>query len=114
MLKDRNVRKNIKGDDPKMYSHQGYVRHCEYYLKHGDWIDDFYGEYQEKELSGDITPTKWIKSITPKGDVSWYVKWIASVFIIFGMMMTSLDVSFYPTNLYFHFIGVSGLFVVGF
>jgi len=57
---------------------------------------------------------KWVKSITPKGDVSWYVKWIASVFIIFGMMMTSLDVSFYPMNLYFHFIGVSGWFVVGF
>ena len=57
---------------------------------------------------------KWVKSITPKGDVSWYVKWIASVFIIFGMMMTSLDVSFYPMNLYFHFIGVSGWFIVGF
>ena len=57
---------------------------------------------------------KWVKSITPKGDVSWYVKWIASVFIIFGMMMTSLDVSLYPMNLYFHFIGVSGWFVVGF
>ena len=57
---------------------------------------------------------KWVKSITPKGDVSWYIKWIASVFIIFGMMMTSLDVSFYPTNLYFHLIGVSGWFVVGF
>lgn len=69
---------------------------------------------KRKESSGDTTPTKWIKSITPKGDVSWYVKWIASVFIIFGMMMTSLDVSFYPTNLYFHFIGVSGWFVVGF
>ena len=62
---------------------------------------------KKKELSGDITPTKWIKSITPKGDVSWYVKWIASVFIIFGMMMTSLDVSFYPTNLYFHYTNFS-------
>ena len=35
-----------------MWSHQGYIRHCEYYLKHGDWIDDFYGEYQEKESDG--------------------------------------------------------------
>ena len=57
---------------------------------------------------------KWVKSITPKGDLSWYVKWIASVFIIFGMMMTSLDVSFFPVNLYFHLIGVTGWFVVGF
>ena len=44
------VRKNIKGAMAKMYSHQGYVRHCEDYLKHGDWIDDFYGEYQEKRV----------------------------------------------------------------
>ena len=44
------VRKNIKGAMAKMYSHQGYIRHCEYYLKHGDWIDDCYGEYQEKRV----------------------------------------------------------------
>jgi len=44
------VRKNIKGAIAKMWSHQGYIRHCEYYLKHGDWIDDCYGEYQEKRV----------------------------------------------------------------
>tara|TARA_B100000927_G_C16465004_1_gene469341 strand:+ start:1626 stop:1991 length:366 start_codon:yes stop_codon:yes gene_type:complete len=45
-----NVRRNVKGALAKMWSHQGYIRHCEYYLKHGDWIDDFYGEYQEKRV----------------------------------------------------------------
>lgn len=45
-----NVRRNVKGALAKMYSHQGYIRHCEYYLKHGDWVDDFYGEYQEKRV----------------------------------------------------------------
>ena len=54
-----------------------------------------------------------IESVTPKGDLSWYVKWISSVFIILGMMMTSLDISLYPINLFFHLIGVSGWFVVG-
>ena len=54
-----------------------------------------------------------IESVTPKGDLSWYVKWIASVFIIIGMMLTSLDVSLYPINLFFHLAGVSGWFVVG-
>ena len=54
-----------------------------------------------------------IESVTPKGDLSWYIKWIASLFIIGGMMMTSLDVSLYPINLFFHLIGVSGWFVVG-
>ncbi len=56
---------------------------------------------------------KRIESVTPKGDLSWYVKWISSVFIILGMMMTSLDISLYPINLFFHLIGVSGWFVVG-
>ena len=56
---------------------------------------------------------KKIESVTPKGDVSWYIKWIASVFIIIGMMLTSLDVSLYPINLFFHLAGVSGWFVVG-
>ena len=56
---------------------------------------------------------KKIESVTPKGDLSWYIKWFASFFIIVGMMLTSLDVSLYPLNLYFHLIGVSGWFVVG-
>ena len=56
---------------------------------------------------------KTIESVTPKGDLSWYIKWIASVFIIIGMMLTSLDVSLYPINLFFHLAGVSGWFVVG-
>jgi hypothetical protein len=57
--------------------------------------------------------TKTIKSVTPKYDLSWYIKWIASFFVIGGMIMTSLDVSLFPTNLFFHLIGVSGWFVVG-
>ena len=44
------VRRNVKGALAKMWSHQGYIRHCEYYLKHGDWVDDFYGEYQERRV----------------------------------------------------------------
>ena len=44
------VRDNIKGAIARAASHEGYIRHCEYYLKHGDWCDDFYGEYQEKRV----------------------------------------------------------------
>ena len=44
------VRRNVKGAIAKVASHQGYIRHCEYYLKHGDWVDDFYGEYQERRV----------------------------------------------------------------
>ena len=45
-----NMRRNVKGAIAKYWSHTGYVRHCEYYLKHGDWVDDFYGEYQERRV----------------------------------------------------------------
>ena len=44
------VRDNIKGAIARVASIEGYIRHCEYYLKHGDWCDDFYGEYQEKRV----------------------------------------------------------------
>ena len=60
-----------------------------------------------------LNSSRVFKSVTPKGDLSWYVKWVASFFIIVGMMLTSLDVSLYPINLFFHLIGVSGWFVVG-
>ena len=53
----------------------------------------------------------WLKSITPKGDLSWYIKWVSSVIIIVGMIMSS--VNFFPYNLFIHFIGVSRWFVVG-
>lgn len=56
---------------------------------------------------------KKIESVTPKYDLSWYIKWVSSFFIILGMMLTSLDVSLYPINLFFHLIGVVGWFVVG-
>ena len=52
-----------------------------------------------------------IKFTTPKGDLSWYIKWSASVFIIIGMLMSSLNL--FPYNLFLHLIGVSGWFVVG-
>ena len=60
-----------------------------------------------------LNSSRVFKSVTPKGDLSWYVKWAASFFIIIGMMLTSLDVSLYPINLFFHLIGVGGWFVVG-
>ena len=44
------VRDNIKGAISRAASIEGYIRNCEYYLKHGDWCDDFYGEYQEKRV----------------------------------------------------------------
>ena len=56
-----NVRRKVKGAEAKVADHSAYIRHCEWYLKHGDWIDNRYGEYQEKT-------TKWI-TVVPAGEV---------------------------------------------
>ena len=57
-----NVRRKVKGAEAKVADHTAYIRHCEWYLRNGDWIDNRYGEYQEKK-------TKWI-TVVPSGSVS--------------------------------------------
>ena len=47
------VRRDEKGAKAKLTSKEGYVRNMQHYLKHGDWIDNFYGEHEEKKI-------KWI------------------------------------------------------
>ena len=46
----RNMVKNIKGASAKYYAAQGYVRQMQHYIQHGDWPNDFYGEYEEKRI----------------------------------------------------------------
>ena len=57
-----NVRRKVKGAEAKVADHTAYIRHCEWYLRNGDWIDNRYGEYQEKK-------TKWI-TVVPAGEVT--------------------------------------------
>ena len=45
------VRRDVKGALAKFHSKQGYIRQMQHYLKHGDWITDFYGEYEEKRIT---------------------------------------------------------------
>lgn len=52
------------------------------------------------------------KSATPKQDLSWYVKWIASLFILVGMSIRGVEgLQFY--DLLMSLIGVSGWLIVG-
>ena len=51
-----------------------------------------------------------IKKITPRGDLSWYIKWFSSIVILIGMVLTSIPIV--PFNLYFHLIGAGGLGIV--
>ena len=59
----------------------------------------------------DLKSTRVYKKITPKGDLSWYIKWISSVFIIMGMALTSANI--FPMNIIVHGIGVTGWLIVG-
>ena len=34
---------------------------------------------------------RWLKSATPKQTVDWYVKWIASTFVLMGMSIRGLE-----------------------
>ena len=46
----------------------------------------------------------------PNG-IDWYIKWIASIILIFGAASTAMNM--YPYNMYFQFVGVTGWLVVG-
>ena len=59
----------------------------------------------------DLKSTRVYKKITPKGDLSWYIKWVSSVFIIMGMALTSANL--FPINIIIHGIGVTGWLIVG-
>jgi len=47
----RAVKQNIKGAYARQSVHEGYVRNLLRYLRDGDYVDDFYGEYQEKRTT---------------------------------------------------------------
>jgi hypothetical protein len=59
----------------------------------------------------ELNSTRVFKKITPKGDLSWYIKWVSSIFIIIGMALSSANI--FPLNIIIHGIGVSGWLVVG-
>lgn len=54
----------------------------------------------------------FLKSVTPKQGLSWYVKWLSSIVILIGMVLTSVMIT--PLNLFFHMAGVFGWLIVGF
>ena len=58
-----------------------------------------------------LNSTRVFKKITPKGDLSWYIKWTSSFIILIGMALTSAGMT--PSNLFFHLTGVIGWGIVG-
>ena len=47
---------------------------------------------------------------TPTHTLDWYIKWIASVVLVGGVILTSNNI--YPYNLMVHAIGMFGWFIV--
>ena len=49
------------------------------------------------------------KTLTPKKEhhpLSWYVKWVSSVILVFAMIARTNDL--YPWNMFLQFLGVAG------
>ena len=53
-----------------------------------------------------------IRKVTPRHDISWYIKWSASVILLIAMSLTSVG-NTEPWNMILHLIGVVGWLVVG-
>ena len=47
---------------------------------------------------------------TPTYTLDWYIKWIASIILVGGVILTSNNI--YPYNLMVHAIGMFGWFIV--
>ncbi len=66
------VRQNVKGALARLADHEGYIRHMQRYLRDGDWIDNFYGEHQEKKMGWRCVAMAYYDDGTPKRTVGTY------------------------------------------
>ena len=62
--------------------------------------------WMRREFSG---MTKLVKQ-TPTHTLDWYIKWVSSVILVGGVILTSNNI--YPLNLMVHAIGMFGWFIV--
>ena len=58
-----------------------------------------------------LNSSRVYKKVTPRGDLSWYIKWASSVTLIIAMLFTSANL--FPINLWIANIGFVGWLVVG-
>ena len=58
-----------------------------------------------------LNSSRVYKKVTPRGDLSWYIKWASSITLIFAMLFTSANM--FPINLYIANIGFIGWLLVG-
>ena len=60
----------------------------------------------------ELNSTRVFKKITPKYDVSWYIKWISSILLTVAVCFRAADAN-HMFDLYFSFAGTLGWLWVG-
>ena len=58
-----------------------------------------------------LNSSRVFKKVTPRYDLSWYIKWFSSICLIIAMVLTSANV--HPWNLYPAIVGMTGWLIVG-
>ena len=58
-----------------------------------------------------LNSSRVYKKVTPRGDLSWYIKWASSITLIIAMMFTAVDM--FPINMWIANIGFIGWLTVG-
>ena len=58
-----------------------------------------------------LNSSRVYKKVTPKGDLSWYIKWASSITLIIAMLFTSANM--FPINLWIANLGFIGWLLVG-
>ena len=58
-----------------------------------------------------LNSSRVYKKVTPRGDLSWYIKWVSSFVIIIAMLFTSANM--FPINLWIANVGFIGWSIVG-
>ena len=68
-----SVKQGMKGAYSKQCIHEAYVRNLVKYLRDGDYVDMFYGEYMEHNIKRKCVAMAYEADGTPKRDVGvWY------------------------------------------
>ena len=69
----KSVKQGVKGAYSKQCIHEAYVRTLVKYLRDGDYVDMFYGEYMEHNIKRKCVAMAYESDGTPKRDVGgWY------------------------------------------
>ena len=69
----RAVKQGVKGAYSRQCTHEGYIRNLVKYLRDGDYVDMFYGEYMEHNTKRKCVAMAYESDGTPKRDVGvWY------------------------------------------